>query len=103
MSHYTNEKHTNPLPSLRHIRRACQRELYRTVKRLNTHITPDLIIEAEKLYLRKVVLNLVWIHENGSRRKLLADWWCEQVCPEIAVLWNIEPQVLAKAFRDAFE
>jgi hypothetical protein len=103
MNHFTNEKHTNPLPSLRRIRRACQRELYRTVKKLKAHITPELMMEAEKLYLHKVVLNLVWIHENGSRRKLLADWWEEQVCPEIAALWSIEPHVLAKAFRDSFE
>jgi len=49
-----------------------------------------------------VMANLPWIIENRLNRKKLADWWEEEVCPEIARLWNVEPQVLAKAFRESF-
>ena len=97
-----SEKHNQNLPTLRKIRRACNNELYRTVKRLKVWIPPAQLAEAEELYLKKVVLNLQFIAENGSNRKLLADWWEENVCPEIASLWNVEPSALARAFRDAF-
>jgi predicted RNase H-like nuclease len=99
---FSNEKHNKSLPSLRHIRRSCQRELYRTVKKLNTYINADQLKEAEQVYLRKVVLHLPWISENGSNRKRLADWWEEQVCADIASIWNVEPHTLARAFRDSF-
>jgi hypothetical protein len=102
MKNYANEKHTQKHPSLRNIRRACQRELYRTVKKLNKYISPDIMKQAEQIYLQKVVLNLPWIAENGSNRKLLANWWKDNVCDEIAVLWNVEPSTLAIAFRDSF-
>jgi len=49
-----------------------------------------------------VVLNLPWIVEHASNRKALADWWAERVGPDIAALWNVEPAVLEKAFREAF-
>ncbi|MDB5054218.1 MAG: dehydrogenase [Bacilli bacterium] len=102
MKNYTNEKHNQTYPSLRNIRRACQRELYRTVKKLNKYISPDIMKQAEQIYLQKVVLNLPWIAENGSNRKLLANWWKDNVCDEIAVLWSVEPSTLAIAFRDSF-
>lgn len=95
-------KHKRALPNIRQVRRSCNRELYRAIKRLPVHIPADRIAEAETLYFRKVALNLPWIVENGSNRKLLADWWEREVCGEIAELWQIEPPVLAKAFRDAF-
>lgn len=98
----SNEKHNKPLPNARKVRRACNRELYRTIKRLKIWIPPEQIVKAEELYFKKVLLNLPWIVENGSNRKGLADWWEENVCPEIAPLWNVEPQILAKAFREAF-
>jgi toxin CptA len=102
MKYLSNEKHNKPLPSLRHIRRSCQRELYRTVKKLNTYINDDQLKAAEQIYLRKVVLHLPWISENGSHRKRLADWWEEQVCADIASIWNVETHTLARAFRDSF-
>jgi hypothetical protein len=103
MKSFSSEKHNKPLPSLRHIRRACQRELYRTVKKLKTYITDEQMKEAEQIYTKKVVLNLPWIAENGSHRKKLADWWENEVCSEVAALWNVAAPTLAKAFRDSFE
>jgi hypothetical protein len=102
MKSFSKEKHNKSLPSLRHIRRSCHRELYRTVKKLKTFITEDQMKAAEQIYIKKVVFNLPWISENGSNRKKLADWWEEQVCADIADLWNVEPATLAKAFHDSF-
>lgn len=97
-----NEKHKKPLPNARQIRRSCNKELYRTVKRLKIWIPPEKIEQAEQLYFKKVALNLVWIAENGSNRKRLADWWEEEVCPSISEIWKVDPHALAKAFRDGF-
>lgn len=102
MTSKQNEKHAQSYPSVRQIRRACNRELYRTIKRLKIWIPPEQVVKAEELYFRKVILNLPWIVENGSNRKALADWWTEHVCPEIAKLWNVEAAVLERAFREAF-
>lgn len=96
------EKHTSPLPSPRSIRRACGNELYRTIKRLKQHIPAPLVKEAEQLYVRKVIGNLLWIHEHRSNRKALADWWDEEVSGEIAQLWNVDRTKLTAAFRSAF-
>lgn len=96
------EKHNANLPTLRKIRRACNKELYRTMKRLKIWVPPAQLDEAEQLYLKKVVLNLPFIAENSSNRKLLSDWWEQNVCEDIAKLWNVEPADLAKAFREAF-
>jgi len=95
-------KHERELPPPRAIRRACRRELYRTVKRLKVYVPPDKAAEAERLYYRKVIENLVWIAENGSNRKLLADWWEEHVAPDIARLWQVDEKRLSAAFRDGF-
>ncbi|MDF2669240.1 MAG: dehydrogenase [Paenibacillus sp.] len=97
-----NEKHNAALPTLRKLRRACNNELYRTVKRMKIWIPPAQLVEAEDLYLKKVVFNLQFIVDNGSNRKLLSDWWEENVCPEIAELWNVEPKQLSASFREAF-
>ena len=102
MKNNTNEKHKQPFPSAREIRRACHKELYRTAKRLKIWIPPASMQQAEDLYVRKVAVNLPFIVENRSNRKALADWWETNVCAEIAELWNVEFPVLAKAFRDAF-
>jgi len=96
------EKHASPLPTPRSIRRACSNELYRTVKRLKRHIPPALVRQGEELYFKRVVGNLLWISENKSNRKLLADWWDEEVSGDLAELWNVEVSALRKAFRDAF-
>lgn len=95
-------KHDKELPNLRKIRRSCNRELYRTAKRLNLYISPQQLREAEQLYYKKVCLNLLFIAENGSNRKLLSDWWEENVCPDIAQIWNVDAARLGKAFREAF-
>ncbi|MFB5678603.1 dehydrogenase [Paenibacillus terreus] len=90
------------LPTARGIRRACSKELYRTCKRLKTYIPPDLVRKGEELYCRKVAGNLIWITENGSNRKLLCDWWDEEVAPELAELWQVEKSALCAAFRSSF-
>jgi len=96
------EKHQGGLPTARKIRRACNLELYRTAKRLKLWIPPEQMEAAEKLYYKKVATNLIWIHEHHSNRKLLADWFEENVAPDIAELWQIESRQLSEAFRDAF-
>jgi len=98
----SKEKHNKPLPNARGIRRSCSKELYRTVKRLKVWIPPEKLEAGEKLYVKKVMLNLLWIVENGSNRRLLSDWWEENVCPELAELWTVEPKALATAFRESF-
>lgn len=97
-----NAKHEKPLPSARQIRRSCAKELYRTIKRLKTYISPELTEQAEELYFKKVIQNLLWIVENGSNRRELSNWFEKEVAPEIAVLWNVKPEELSQAFRDAF-
>ena len=96
------EKHSSPLPSPRSIRRACGNELYRTVKRLKQHVPAPLVKQAEELYVRKVIGNLLWIHDNRSNRKALADWWDEAVSEDVARLWNVDLERLRDAFREAF-
>lgn len=102
MAKHDQQKHERPYPTARGIRRSCNKELYRTIKRLKIWVPPAQLLEAEQLYYKKVALNLPFIVENGSNRKVLADWWEENVCEEIAKLWNVEPKDLAEAFREAF-
>ncbi|GIO69166.1 dehydrogenase [Paenibacillus sp. FSL M7-1455] len=97
-----SQKKDAPLPSARGIRRACSKELYRTVKRLKVYVPDDALREGETLYYRKVIGNLIWIHENRSNRKLLCDWWDEAVRAELAALWKVDEEHLGKAFREAF-
>ncbi|AJY75682.1 dehydrogenase [Paenibacillus beijingensis] len=96
------KKHQPDFPTARKIRRACGNELYRTAKRMKVWIAADAMEEAEKRYTKKVLLNLPWIVENRSNRKLLSDWWDENVAAEIAELWNVDRTKLCAAFRDAF-
>lgn len=103
---YKSNRDSNPyaqLPTARKIKRTCSKELYRTIKKLNVWIPPEQVIEGEKLYVQKVAPHLPWIVENANHRKKLADWWVEHVCPELAELWKVEENVLAKAFRDSFK
>jgi len=102
MNSSNSQKHQGSLPTARKIRRACENELYRTAKRLNLWIPKEKIAEAEKAYFRKVILNLQWITENHSNRRLLADWWDENVSDEIALLWDVELDKLRTAFRQSF-
>ncbi|CAM3202016.1 dehydrogenase [Paenibacillus lupini] len=96
------QKHTTGLPSARKIRRACSNELYRTVKRLKVYVPKEKMDQAETLYYKKVILNLLYIAENEKNRKVLSDWWDENVSEEIAELWEVDPTQLRRAFRDAF-
>jgi len=95
-------RHEEALPSARGIRRACSRELYRTSKRLNKFIPTELMKQAEELYLKKVMLDLPYIAQNGSNKRLLADWFEEHAAEEIAALWGLEMKQVAHAFRSAF-
>ncbi|MBJ6361325.1 dehydrogenase [Paenibacillus sp. GCM10012307] len=98
----SNEKHSQQYPTARKIRRACNNELYRTIKRLKVWVPKEKLEEAESLYFKKVILNLIWITENHSNRKLLSDWWDENVSAEIAELWEVDRDQLCRAFREAF-
>ena len=102
MAKLENDKRQQTYPNLRKIRRACNKELYRTIKRLHIWVPPGRVAEAEKLYLGKVIAHLPFIVEHSSNRKALADWWEENVCPDIAAIWNVDRERLARAFRDAF-
>ncbi|WP_442603239.1 dehydrogenase [Paenibacillus sp. KN14-4R] len=96
------EKHKAQAPNLRKIRRACNKELYRTVKRLNCYIPPEKIEEAEKLYYKQVLLNLPFILEHGSNRRELANWWDQHLADDIAAIWEVDVNLLSRKFRDAF-
>lgn len=102
MQSYMEEKHNKRPPNLRSIRRACRRELERTIKKLKQWIPASQVDEAAKLYFQKVVQHLPYILEHQSNRKVQADWWAEHVAPEIAELWNIEQDRLVRAFRQAY-
>jgi len=65
-------------------------------------VPQEKLAEAEKLYYRKVVGNLLWIHENGKNRKLLADWFEQEVAQDIAAIWEVDTAKLADAFRESF-
>jgi len=96
------ENHAAKLPTPRSIRRACSRELYRTVKRLNAYVAPEKLEAAEKLYYEKVIGHLIWIYEHRDNRKKQAEWWAEAVAPDIAALWGVDEAALVRAFKDGF-
>lgn len=96
------EKHNQSYPTARKIKRACNKELYRTIKKLKIYLTPEQITKAEQLYLTKVTMHLQWLAEHESNRKAQADWWAEHVAPETALLWNVDVSKLATAFRDSY-
>lgn len=96
------QKHSAGHPSARKIRRACSNELYRTMKRLKVWIPKDKMDLAEALYYKKVILNLPWIVEHQSNRKVQSDWWDDNVSFEIAELWNVDRTALCSAFREAY-
>ena len=98
----SNERHASTLPSPRKIRRACQQELYRTVKRMKLYIPENLLKQGEQLYTKKVLGHLLWIHEHSSNRKLLADWFDEAVSGELAELWQVDRAKLSEHFRHTF-
>jgi hypothetical protein len=96
-----NAAHKKPV-SIREIRRACNKELYRTVKRMAFRPTPDQFDQAHMLYFNKVIQNIVFVTEHRDNRKLLSDWWSDHVAPEIAELWGVESEDLCDAFKRAF-
>ncbi|GGF95753.1 hypothetical protein [Paenibacillus abyssi] len=65
-------------------------------------VPQDRLESAEQLYFKKVILNLQWITENHSNRKLLANWWDDNVSAEMAELLNVDRKRLCEAFREAF-
>lgn len=95
-------KHNTGYPTARTIRRACSKELYRTVKRLKVWIPQDKMDEAEALYFKKALLNAIWIYEHRSNRKAQADWWDDNVSADIAALWGVDRAKLCEAFREAY-
>lgn len=95
-------KHEKGLHSARHIRRACSRELYRTAKRLKLYVPSEAMKKAEDFYFRKVAMNLPFISENGSNKKVLADWFEQNAAGEIASFWNVDSRAVADAFRQSF-
>ena len=96
------EKHQRPWPKIRTIRRACNKELYRTIKKLKIRIPPEQVAEAEKLYLQKVIDNWPFVMEHQDNRKALSDWWEKEVAPHVADMWKVDPDELSRAFRHAF-
>lgn len=97
-----SQKHTAGYPTARKIRRACSNELYRTAKRMKVWISKEKMDQAETIYFKKVILNLTWIVENQSNRKVQSDWWDENVSAEIAELWEVDRAKLCTAFREAY-
>lgn len=96
------QKHNTGLPTARKIRRACSNELYRTVKRMKLWVSKEKMDEAERIYTKKVLLNLIWIVEHQSNRKVQADWWDENVSSDIAALWEVDRDMLCTAFRESY-
>lgn len=99
---YNPDDKRDPFPNLRKMKRTCNNELYRARKRLKVWIPPEVVAEGEKLYFQKVASNLIWIVENNKNRKKLADWWENEVAPDLSKLWNVNEKQLAQAFRDSF-
>jgi toxin CptA len=95
-------KHNAGYPTARKFRRACSKELYRTVKRMKLWISKEKMEQAEEIYFKKVILKLTWIVENQSNRKIQCDWWDENVSAEIAELWEVDRTQLCAAFREAY-
>ncbi|MFX3632143.1 MAG: dehydrogenase [Candidatus Pristimantibacillus sp.] len=98
----TYQKHASSLPTARKIRRACSNELYRTVKRLKLWVPVEKMNQAETIYFKKVILALPYIAEHENNRKILSDWWDENVSAEIAELWEVDIGRLRQAFRESF-
>lgn len=90
------------LPTARKIRRSCQAELYRTLKRLKVYIPPQKLKEAEQLYFKKVASHAVWLHENRNNRKKQMDWWDENVCEELVAVLEVDRDQFAAAFRASY-
>lgn len=94
--------HRPEYPSARKIRRSCQAELYRTIKKMKVWIPPEKIEQANKFYYNKVAQNSVWIHENRANRKKQVDWWEANCCDELANILNVDRAALAEAFRISY-
>ncbi|HIW32299.1 MAG TPA: dehydrogenase [Candidatus Paenibacillus intestinavium] len=94
--------HNPQLPTARKIRRSCQAELYRTIKRLKVYILPEKVEQAETIYFKKVANHAVWLHENRSNRKKQVDWWEENVCDELVAVLEVDREEFVTAFRAAY-
>lgn len=89
-------------PSARKVRRSCQTELQRTIKRMKIWIPSSKIEQANQFYYQKVVQHSVWIHENRTHRKKQVDWWEENCCDEMAKILDVDRTALAEAFRASY-
>lgn len=94
--------HNPQLPTARKIRRSCQNELYRTIKRMKVYIPPQKLEAAEDIYFKKVIGHLTWIHENRSNRKKQVDWWEQNVLDELVAVLEVDKEHFAEAFRSSF-
>ena len=94
--------HQPELPTARSIRRTCQSELYRTIKRMKVWIPEEKLKAAEKHYFHKVAGNLVWIHENRSNRKKQVEWWEANVCDELVNILGVDRAAFVAAFKSAY-
>jgi len=94
--------HQPELPTARSIRRTCQSELYRTIKRMKVWIPEHKVKVAEKLYFQKVASNLIWIHENRSNRKKQVEWWESSVCDELVAILEVDRKQFVEAFKAAY-
>jgi len=94
--------HSPQLPTARKIRRSCQAELYRTIKRLKVYIPPEKVEEAETIYYKKVANHAVWLHEHRSNRKKQVEWWEENVCDDLVAVLEVDRTAFANAFREAY-
>ena len=95
-------KHTQPLPNARSIRRSCEKELYRALKKLKAYVPKEKLKQAENQYFKKVVQHLTWIHEHKNNRKLQLDWWEKNCSLELAQILDINHEKFIEAFRDAY-
>jgi len=94
--------HRPEYPSARKIRRSCQTELYRTIKKMKVWVDPDKVEKANQFYYQKVVQNSVWIHENRANRKKQVEWWESHCCDEMASILEVNREALAIAFRASY-
>lgn len=102
MMKHPTASHQVQLPTARSVRRACQSELYRAIKRMKVWIPEEKLKAAEKLYFKKVAANLVWIHENRSNRRMQIEWWENHVCDELVAILEVDRRRFVEAFKAAY-
>lgn len=99
---HADVSHQPDLPTARNIRRTCNSELYRTIKRMKVWIPEHKVKAAEKVYFQKVASNLIWIHEHRSNRKKQVEWWETNVCDELVNILEVDRNQFVAAFKAAY-